>query len=68
MKPKNFSKKLFLNKKTIADLSNKKMKDVFGGVQTKIDCTYGRNSCEVTGPCASNDPGSPCADPSRCTC
>jgi natural product precursor len=31
MKPKVFIKKLVLNKKTIADLNNKEMKDVVGG-------------------------------------
>ncbi len=54
MKPKNFSKKLILNKKTIADLNNKEMKDVVGGVKTRIDCTWG--TCIFTGPCLSENP------------
>jgi natural product precursor len=42
MKPKNFSKKLILNKKTIADLNNKKMKDVLGGGTMPWTCPYPR--------------------------
>jgi hypothetical protein len=43
MKPKSFSKKLSLNKKTIADLSGSEMKDVNGiGV-----CTY-NSGCDIT--------------------
>lgn len=43
MKPKNFSKRLILNKKTIADLNNKKMKDVLGGGDTvPWTCPYPR--------------------------
>jgi len=31
MKTKKFSKKLILNKKTVADLNNKEMREVVGG-------------------------------------
>ena len=31
MKPKDFRKKLILNKNTIADLNNKQMKEIMGG-------------------------------------
>jgi hypothetical protein len=33
MKPKKFSKKLLLNKKTVADLGKKEMKEVYGGIK-----------------------------------
>jgi len=38
MKPKNFSKKLILNKKTVADLNNKEMKEVVGGFPNTPPC------------------------------
>jgi natural product precursor len=41
MKTKTFSPKLSLNKKTIANLNNKEMKNLIGG----IPITWGPNSC-----------------------
>ncbi|MCP5045939.1 MAG: hypothetical protein GY940_02135 [bacterium] len=45
MKAKNFSKKLVLNKKTVADLSMKEIKDVYGGAPQLTPyphcCTWG---------------------------
>jgi hypothetical protein len=38
MKPKALKKRLVLNKKTIADLGNKKMVDVHGGFETNTRC------------------------------
>jgi hypothetical protein len=58
MKPKKLSKKLGLNKKTVADLNGKEMNDVFagGGISGPNTCftymaTCGPNSC---GPVNSN--------------
>jgi hypothetical protein len=42
MKTKNLSPKLSLNKKTIANLNNKEMKNLIGG----YPATFGPNSCE----------------------
>jgi natural product precursor len=39
MKTKSFEKKLTLNKKTIADLSNGEMKDVYGGIPKPFTLT-----------------------------
>jgi hypothetical protein len=56
MKTKKFSKRLDLNKKTVADLSGKDMNDVFGGISGTGPCitylgTCGPYSC---GPAVSN--------------
>jgi len=66
MKPKVFSKKLKLNKKTIADLKGSEMKEVYGGdtapgAPTCDTClcrityicppTYITNNSEVQGQC-----------------
>ncbi|MCU0284964.1 MAG: class I lanthipeptide [Acidobacteria bacterium] len=49
MKPKNFSKKLMLNKKTVVHLDNNEMNGANGGAVTytqDVNClTYGKNSC-----------------------
>ena len=45
MKPKNFNKRLTLNKKTVAHLNNKEMKNV-GGVNPSFD-TWCEGSCLV---------------------
>ncbi|MCU0288075.1 MAG: class I lanthipeptide [Acidobacteria bacterium] len=48
MKPKNFNKKLMLNKKTVAHLDNNEMNKAHGGVHPSAigGCpTYGRGSC-----------------------
>lgn len=70
MKTKKFSKKLLLNKKTIADLNNVKLKNVPGGghdtvyitcppcIVTDDGCTY---SCETCNPATySGNPCLPC--------
>lgn len=49
MKPKNFGKKLFLDKRTIANLNDKNMKDVLGGVtgpDTTCNDTRLVNTCD----------------------
>lgn len=43
MKTKTFERKLTLNKKTIDDLSNGEMKDVYGGITCPL--TYTCSSC-----------------------
>ncbi|MDQ1354004.1 MAG: hypothetical protein QG657_4313 [Acidobacteriota bacterium] len=48
MKPKNFNKKLMLNKKTVAHLGNNEMNAAHGGRPVSLDgeCpTYGKVSC-----------------------
>ncbi len=53
MKQKKFSKKLELNKKTIANLNLKEMKDVYGGIDKSIRvtaCTC-RTVCSAPGAC-----------------
>ena len=43
MKSKNFKKKLTLNKKTIADLSNRQLEKVYGEADVKLSvlpCAY----------------------------
>jgi hypothetical protein len=49
MKPKNFSKRLLLNKKTVANLNQKSMSNVKGG-GTGITCEWCNSdaSCMVT--------------------
>jgi hypothetical protein len=56
MKTKKFSKRLNLNKKTVADLNGNEMNDAVGGISGlracfTYDLTCGENSC---GPGASN--------------
>jgi natural product precursor len=59
MKSKKFDKKFVLNKKTIADLNSKEMKDVFGG---EITASCG-GSCISCVPCTITHTGMPkCAD------
>ena len=49
MKPKTFNNKLSLSKVTIANLNNKKMKDVFGGIDKPDTDTWGGGySCPNT--------------------
>jgi hypothetical protein len=50
MKLKKFRKKLNLNKKTIVNLNNKEMKNVFGNgiIPMTTTCTWGRVSCANT--------------------
>ena len=43
MKTKNFSKKLSLNKKTVADLNNKEMQAIHGG--ETVELTICRTRC-----------------------
>ena len=66
MKTKKFSKKLSLNKKTIADLDNGKMKGVYGGVLQSVNtdcasCFYTGCNCPETEPlgytCGCTRPG-----------
>jgi len=45
MKSKTFRKKLLLNKKTIADLNSKQMKDVVGAMPPPTDGTWCKGSC-----------------------
>lgn len=45
MKIKKFSKRLTLNKKTVAHLGNNDMKVAHGGVQQDGIPTYGKASC-----------------------
>lgn len=47
MRPKYFSKKLVLNKKTIANLSRKELADVEGGAPTLTNTTWCVGSCFV---------------------
>jgi hypothetical protein len=50
MKTKTFTKKLDLNKKTIAHLDNEKMRDIYAGAQTRpTKCPI--TSCERTCTC-----------------
>jgi hypothetical protein len=49
MKPKNFRKKLTLNKKTIANLNNGKMQGVLGGGTVNC-CTVNDPTCPWTCP------------------
>jgi len=64
MKTKNFNKKLVLNKKNIADLSDNSMGNVNGGEDTRsvtptnclqcptlINCTNGVTVCVTISPC-----------------
>jgi len=53
MNAKKFDKKLALNKKTIADLNNKEMKKVFGGLNYTPGCTWGDFECNSMNPCNS---------------
>jgi hypothetical protein len=48
MKPKTFNKKLSLSKTTIANLSHKKMEDVFAGKTEPSTYTWGDYSCPET--------------------
>jgi hypothetical protein len=67
MRPKNFSKKLNLNKKTIANLSNKTMAHVYAGEMIapfESDQSYcNQDSCEN---CTSMVPIETCGGPSIC--
>ena len=45
MKPKNFNKKLNLNKKTIADLNNGEMNNAHGGIPCPVTQTCGGTGC-----------------------
>jgi hypothetical protein len=47
MKSKTFSKKLTLNKKTVADLSIDKMKNVLGGALITYGCWQSPVNCTV---------------------
>jgi hypothetical protein len=54
MKPRNFIKKLTLNKKTIVHLNNDETKEVVGGADPTVsfvvccaEMTYGQGSCET---------------------
>lgn len=52
MRPKNFSKKLTLNKETVANLSGNEMRKAYGGGNTKpptmCDC-YSEPDCRTKG-------------------
>jgi len=48
MKNKTFSKKLLLNKKTVADLSKKDMGAVWGGSFNTCHTDCGQNTCGCT--------------------
>ena len=64
MNTKKFNKRLFLNKKTIADLNGKEMSDVYGGIgPTWYPNTCGPGSC-IIGPSNCNtDNGRYCPCP-----
>lgn len=47
MKPKYFSKKLILNKKTVANLDKREMKNVEGGAPPFTNKTWCDGSCMV---------------------
>jgi hypothetical protein len=51
MKPKKVEKKLFLNKKTVADLNNQQMNRLRGGIPTtgtgEVCCPSETCSCET---------------------
>jgi hypothetical protein len=51
MKPKEFNKKLFLNKRTIAHLGNKEMSKAHGG----ISVPHPKCPIEATRSCPTND-------------
>jgi len=48
MKAKKFSKRLILNKKTIANLNSNEMKAVQIGIATGILCPPTENTCIIT--------------------
>ena len=56
MKTNHFRKKLVLNKNTIADLNNKGMKDVVGGMPPPTWWTECISICK----CLSDSGGQPC--------
>lgn len=77
MKTKKFNKKLSLNKKTIANLVNKELNDVRGGISEGTDCgfcnTEGiacRPTTQCTGGCVETDFTCPasCDTWDTCTC
>ena len=45
MKPKLIDKKLLLNKKTIADLNENALKEIYGGVTAIETCTSIQETC-----------------------
>lgn len=66
MKTKNFQKKLFLNKKTVANLNNNQMGVVFGGCdQSYLSCSTLPAKCTYTDLCTEFDP---CYRPTRINC
>lgn len=50
MKTKTLTKKLVVNKNTVANLEDKEMNQVQGGVLSIKICTFATNSC-VSNPC-----------------
>jgi hypothetical protein len=71
MKPKSFEKKLSLNKKTVAHLSNGQEKKIMAGKPPSVDCSYlpctGPTWCQRTCPTFMGCPTcSVCGDGSAC--
>lgn len=73
MKPKMFNKKLFLNKKTIANLVNGEMNGVYGGAKcdtfttTCNPCAFIESYCGGPATCATLT-GNPQSNPCCNTC
>jgi hypothetical protein len=64
MKTKKFDKKLFLNKKTIADLGISEMNKVAGGI-TGLPCEHSGPPCSIR-PFCTQDCTWDCSDPIQC--
>ena len=74
MKPKKLSKKLGLNKKTIADLNNGEMKNAYGREQDIYRTTYAFPDCVTCPTCQTCQTCETCQScnftdpPVACTC